>query len=49
MQTAVFAEFVVRGEAEGGGREGDVAERRPEVLSQSWGNGLFAYEGELFE
>ena len=49
MQAAVFAEFVVSGEAEGGGGEGDVAEWGPEVFSQPWVNGLFAYEGELFE
>ena len=33
MQAAVFAEFVVCGEAEGGGGEGDMAEWSPEVFS----------------
>ena len=33
VQAAVFTEFVVGGEAEGGGGEGDVAEGCPEVFS----------------
>ena len=49
VEAAVFAEFVVGGEAEGGGGEGDVAEGGPEVFPQSRGDGFLADEGELVE